>query len=153
MKSLLLLLSLTLAALGQRLDFAQYIIHNNCFYPILLWSGQPAAYDTVLTVGGNTTYFWDLDTGPFFTDAHCGEPSADGVGTKAFFHLSVRITCFTQLLLMALMRSMLVDLSLLHCQRPSTLRYRNQYPSELLAARSREQSDTHAPIVWRYLCL
>lgn len=75
-------------ALAQRLDFSQYIIQNNCFYPIMLWDGY-GTYDTVLSAGGNVTYFRDLDSGPYYTDAHCGDPTGD-TSTKAFFHLSVR---------------------------------------------------------------
>ena len=83
-----LLLLLRTTAVAQRLDFSQYIIQNSCPYPIELWNGSYGTFQGVIPAYGNVTYFLDLDSGPFWTDAHCGDPMGY-TSTKAFFHLSV----------------------------------------------------------------
>ncbi|KAJ3544947.1 hypothetical protein NM688_g5683 [Phlebia brevispora] len=85
MQYLFLVASLFSAAATARLNFAQYIIHNNCVSPVLLYIGTPGVYDSAILPGSNTTKFLGLDAGPFFTDAHCGDQS--GAATRAGFNL------------------------------------------------------------------
>lgn len=86
MKSLLVLLLVALATLGQNLT--QYVVHNSCPSDINLYIA--GNYDSYLRQGQSVTRFLGPNAGFFYTDANGG--AQDGSATRVGFFLEVRLT-------------------------------------------------------------